>query len=96
MPLRYASLADKRAVYPPNYKSDEAASPGMLTHDRFFISGMPGSDPATGKVPDDPAAQVDLALDRMQAVVKAAGLDMSQCGFRQSLPDVGDSRARDE
>ncbi len=75
------SLADKRAVYPPEYKSDEPAAPGMLTHDRLFISSMSGSDPATGKVPDDPAAQVDLALDRMQAVVKAAGLEMSNVVF---------------
>jgi len=75
------SLADKRAVYPPQYKSGEAAAPGMLTHDRLFISSMSGSDPATGKVPDDPAAQVDLALDRMEAVVKTAGLEMSNVVF---------------
>ena len=56
-------------------------SPGMLTHDRLFVSSMPGSDPASGKVPDDPAAQVDLALDRMEAVVKAAGLDLSNMVF---------------
>jgi 2-iminobutanoate/2-iminopropanoate deaminase len=58
------SLADKRAVSPPNYKAEDAASPGILTHDRLFISSMAGADPASGKVPDDPAAQVDLALDR--------------------------------
>jgi reactive intermediate/imine deaminase len=75
------SLTDKRAVYPPNYKSDESASPGILTHDLLFISSMPGSDPSSGKVPDDPAAQVDLALDRMQALVKAAGLELSHMVF---------------
>ncbi|MGA7909811.1 MAG: RidA family protein [Candidatus Sulfotelmatobacter sp.] len=75
------SLADKRAVYPPNYKSDDSASPGILTHDRLFVSGIPGSDPANGQVPDDPASQVDLALDRMQAVVKAAGLELSHMVF---------------
>jgi 2-iminobutanoate/2-iminopropanoate deaminase len=75
------SLADKRAVYPPNYKSDEAAAPGVLTHDRLFVSAMAGSDPATGKAPDDPAAQVDLALDRMQAVLTAAGLDLGNMVF---------------
>jgi reactive intermediate/imine deaminase len=75
------SLADKRAIYPPNYKSDEAAAPAILTHDRLFVSAMPGSDPATGKVPDDPAAQVDFALDRMQAVVRAAGLELSNMVF---------------
>ena len=75
------SLADKRAVYPSNFKWDEAAAPGMLTHDRLFVSGMTGSDPTTGKVPDDPATQVDMALDRMQAVLKAAGLDLSHMVF---------------
>jgi reactive intermediate/imine deaminase len=75
------SLADKRAVYPPNYRTDDSATPGILTHDRLFISGMFGNDPKTGKVPDDPAMQVDLALDRMQAVLKAAGLDLSHMLF---------------
>ena len=75
------TLKDKRAVYPPNYKSGDSFSPGILTHDRLFVSSMPGSDPVSGKVPDDPAAQVDLALDRMEAVVKAAGLELSHMVF---------------
>ena len=69
------NLDGRKAIYPANSSKDESASPGILTHDRLFISSMAGIDPATGKVPDDPAAQVDLALDRMQAVVKAAGLE---------------------
>jgi enamine deaminase RidA (YjgF/YER057c/UK114 family) len=75
------SLAERRAVYPPNYSSGDSASPGILTHDRLFISSMSGSDPISGKVPDDPATQVDLALDRVQAVVKAAGLELSNMVF---------------
>jgi len=75
------SLADKRAIYPPNQKSEDPAAPGILTHDRLFISSMPGSDPVSGKVPDDPAAQVDLALDRVEAVAKAAGLELSNIVF---------------
>jgi len=75
------SLSDRRAVYPPNYKSDEPFSPGILTHDRLFVSAMPDSVPAGGKVSNDPAAQVDFALDRMKAVVEAAGLDLSQMVF---------------
>jgi reactive intermediate/imine deaminase len=70
-------LTGRRAIFPPNYKSLEAASPAVLTRDRMFISGMTGADTATGKIPEDPAAQVDLALDRMQAVLKSAGLDMA-------------------
>ncbi len=74
-------LSGRRAIVPPGFKSDDSASPGLLTHDRLFVSGMLGSDPATGKVPDDPAAQVDFALDRMKTVLEAAGLDLRHMVF---------------
>jgi len=74
------SLSEKRAVYPPNYKSDEPFSPGILTHDRLFVSAMPRG-PTGDKGSDDPAAQVDFALDRMKAVVEAAGLDLGHMVF---------------
>src|SRR5256712_13750251 len=74
-------VAGGRGIHPPNYRSDDAASAGILTHDRLFVSSMAGSDPANGKVPEDPAAQVDLALDKMQAIVKAAGLELRNMGF---------------
>lgn len=75
------NLEGRKAVYPASFSKDETAPPGVLTHDRLFISSMPGVDPATGRVPEDPGAQVDLALDRMTAVVKAAGLEMSHVVF---------------
>ena len=75
------SLEGRRAVYPPGYKSSDSASPGVLTRDRLFVSGMEGADASTGQVPTDPAAQVDLALDRMKAVVEAAGLDLRHMVF---------------
>ncbi len=75
------NLEGRKSVYPSSFAKDDTSSPGILTHDRLFISSMAGIDPATGKVPDDPGAQVDLALDRMTAVVKAAGLEMSHVVF---------------
>ncbi|MGA9507559.1 MAG: RidA family protein [Candidatus Sulfotelmatobacter sp.] len=75
------SLAERRAVYPPNYNQSDSSSPGILTQDRLFISSMSGSDPVSGKIPGDSAAQVDLALDRVQAVVRAAGLELSNMVF---------------
>jgi len=75
------NTAEKKPVFPPKYKSSDPAPPGMLTHDRLFVSSMPGSEPATGKVPEDPGAQVDLALDRVQAVLKAAGLELGNMVF---------------
>jgi enamine deaminase RidA (YjgF/YER057c/UK114 family) len=75
------NLEGRKAIHPPNVSVDQFASPGILTHDRLFISGMVGIDPVTGKAPEDPALQVDLALDRMQAVVRAAGLELSHVVF---------------
>ena len=37
------NISDRRAVYPPNFKSDESFSPGILTHDRLFVSAMPAT-----------------------------------------------------
>ena len=74
-------LRGRRAVFPANYAHSDSFSPGILTHDRLFISSMAGMDPASGKIPDDPAAQVDLALDRMKAVVNAAGLELGNVVF---------------
>ena len=75
------TLQDKKPVYPPNYKSEDPAPPGMLTHDRLFISSMPGTDPVSGTIPEDKGSQVDLALDHLEAVVKAAGLDLRNMVF---------------
>jgi enamine deaminase RidA (YjgF/YER057c/UK114 family) len=74
-------LTGKQSVAPPNFKASKAYSAGMLTHDRLFVSTMPGSDPSTGKVPNEPAAQVDLALDRLKMVVEAAGLTLNNMVF---------------
>ena len=75
------NLAERKPIYPANYSSNEPAAPGILTHDRLFVSGMTGSDPGNGRIPNDPGAQVDLALDRMQAVLKAAGLELGNMVF---------------
>lgn len=69
------NLSEMRPVYPPNYKSDEPFSPGILTHDRLFVSAMPGGTAG------DPAAQVDFALDRMKEIVETAGLDLGHMVF---------------
>ena len=75
------NLSERRAVYPPNYKPDEPFSPGILTYNRLFVSATPGTLPPGDKVADPQAAQVDLALDRMKAVVEAAGLDLGHMVF---------------
>ncbi len=53
----------------------------MRAGDRVYLSGFLGRDINTGQIPADPTAQVDLALDRMQATLKAAGLDFRNMVF---------------
>ena len=74
-------LKGKQAVMVPGLQSSKAYSAGMLTYDRLFISSMFGSDPATGKVPADASAQVNLALDGMKSVAQAAGLSLANLVF---------------
>jgi 2-iminobutanoate/2-iminopropanoate deaminase len=75
------NAADKKVVTVPGYQSSEPISAGVLTSDRLFVSGMRGRSLTDGKVPAGPAEQVNLALDGMQAVVKAAGLQMANMVF---------------
>ncbi len=74
-------LSRKKPVIPPEHPSSSPVSPGVLAADRMYLSGVFGTDPAAGRVPDDPAAQVNLALDRMQATLQAAGLDFRHVVF---------------
>jgi reactive intermediate/imine deaminase len=73
--------AQKRVVSLPGYDPGEPASPGILTHDRLFLSGMRGRELASGRVPEDPARQVDLSLDGLKAVCEAAGLSLAHVVF---------------
>ena len=52
-----------------------------MAGDRLYLSGFLGRDINTGRIPEDPAAQVDLSLDRMEATLKAAGLDFRHMVF---------------
>ena len=74
-------LARKKPVIPKGYHSVGPLVPGVQVGDRLFVSGFLGRDPATGKIPDEPAAQVQLALDRFKEVLTAAGMDFRHVVF---------------
>jgi reactive intermediate/imine deaminase len=75
------NVSDKKTVTLPGIQWDEPSSPGILTKDRLFVSAMRGRDLETGRVPSDPAEQVSHALDGVQKVLQAAGLDMKNMVF---------------
>lgn len=65
----------KKIVVLPNAKSPVPISPGVLTPDRFFISGILGRDAEKGVTPAEPQAQMDTVIARLTNVLKVAGVD---------------------
>src|SRR6476469_5804396 len=59
-------------------------SPGMGFERLIFVSGQGANDPATGKLAGaDAAAQTEQCLKNVQAILQAAGSDLScvlRCG----------------
>ncbi len=74
-------LASKKTIVPPGSPASSPLSPAVRAGDRVYLSGFLGRDINTGQIPQDPAAQVELSLDRMQAALKAAGLDFRHMVF---------------
>src|SRR5207248_9541842 len=50
-------------------------------YNRLYVSSMQCNDVTTGTVPQDPANQVNLALDHMSSVLQAEGLTMAHMVF---------------
>ena len=85
-PIEITAVAvqDSNGIQPvclPNEKLGKGYARAVLTHDRLFVSAAEGRDPATGKVPDDPDAQVNFALGTMKDVVESAGLKLANMVF---------------
>jgi enamine deaminase RidA (YjgF/YER057c/UK114 family) len=74
-------LSQKTCILPPDASSLAPISQAVRAGDRLFLSGFIGHDPVSGKTPDDPAEQVELALSRLQRALKAAGLDFPNLVF---------------
>jgi reactive intermediate/imine deaminase len=74
-------LSRKKAVVPAGYPANAALSPGVMVGDRLYLSGFLGRDINTGAIPAEPAAQVQLALDRIKQTLAAAGMDFRHMVF---------------
>jgi 2-iminobutanoate/2-iminopropanoate deaminase len=86
-------LSRKKVMVPANYPSSSPLSPGVLVGDRLFLSGHLGRDINTGRIPQDPEAQVQLSLDRMRGTLKLAGADFRNVVFM--IPYFTDRVSRD-
>ena len=74
-------LSRKKRIAPPGYPESSPISPGVMVGDRLYLSGFLGRDINTGKIPEDPAAQVELSFERMHQTLAAAGMDYRNLVF---------------
>ncbi|MEO7144759.1 MAG: RidA family protein [Bryobacteraceae bacterium] len=74
-------LSLKTPVVPAGYPASVPISPAVRVGNRLYLSGFLGRDVKTGHIPEDPGAQVQLALDRMEETLKAAGAGFANMVF---------------
>jgi len=74
-------LSHKKTVAPAGSPAGSPFSPGVIAEDRMYLSGFFGRDIATGRVPEDPSAQVELAFEGLRKTLEAAGLDFRHMVF---------------
>jgi len=79
--VAFRDLTRKRPIVPAGLPKNLSWSPGMIAGNRLYLSGFTGTDMATGKMPPDPGAQVQLALDNMKQTLAAANLDFRHVVF---------------
>ncbi len=74
-------LALRTPIVPPGYPASVPISAAVRAGGRLYLSGFLGRDINTGRIPEDPGDQVRLALDRMEATLKAAGASFANMVF---------------
>ena len=72
-----ASAVEKKVVAPKDFPAGRPYSAGLMVDGTLYISGTVGTDPKTGKTPEDFEAEVRQTLDNIGQILKAGGLDFS-------------------
>lgn len=72
-----ATAADKKIIYPPEFRPNMPFSPGVLVGDTLYCAGQTGSDLKTGEYPEKFEQEVQQTFRRIGIILKAAGYDYS-------------------
>jgi 2-iminobutanoate/2-iminopropanoate deaminase len=70
-----AGAAEKVLVQPPGTPAGRPFSPGILANGTLYVAGQVGTDPKTGKIPDNFEDEVKQTLTNIGVVLKEAGYD---------------------
>ena len=90
--VAFRDLTHKSSIVPVGYPKNLSWSPGMVAGNRLYLSGFTGADVVTGRMPSDPDAQVQMALDNMKQTLAAAGMDFRHVVFMN--PYITDKASR--
>lgn len=74
-------LARRRSIAVSGVATPPFCAAAVEAGERVYVSGAFGREGAGGRVPADPAAQVETALEHMGKVLAAAGLDFRHLVF---------------
>ncbi len=69
--------AEKKIIYPPEFRADMPFSPGVLFGDTLYCAGQTGSDLKTGEYPEKFEDEVRQTFRRIGLILKAAGMNYS-------------------
>lgn len=72
-----ASAADKKIIYPPEFREGMPFSPGVQVGDTLYCAGQTGSDLKTGEYPESFEQEVHQTFKRIGIILSAAGFDYS-------------------
>ena len=71
------SAAEKKIIYPPEFREGMPFSPGVQVGDTLYCAGQTGSDLETGQYPEEFEEEVHQTFKRIGIILKAAGFDYS-------------------
>jgi 2-iminobutanoate/2-iminopropanoate deaminase len=69
--------AEKKIIYPPEFRPNLPFSPGVLVDGTLYVAGQTGNDLKTNKLPENFQDEVRNTMDRIGIILKAAGMDYS-------------------
>lgn len=72
-----APAAEKKIIYPSDFRPNMPFSPGVMVDDTLYCAGQTGSDLKTGEYPEAFEDEVHQTFKRIGIILKAAGYDYS-------------------
>lgn len=75
--MTIGAAADKKIIYPPEFREGMPFSPGVQVGDTLYCAGQTGSDLKTGEYPEEFEQEVHQTFKRIGIILNAAGYDYS-------------------